>query len=82
MQNKITTIPLHRVKDWFQSSIIYASGLKLDDTEWDDNGVFWWVFEDEGKCRKIIKKHINGGLQINSKDLENAIRTIKGMLNY
>ncbi|MFA5124756.1 MAG: DUF5659 domain-containing protein [Patescibacteria group bacterium] len=78
--NKIKYVPYYEEKDFFYASLLYGRGQKLENTEWDDRGVLHWIFEDEERCKRIINQHINGELRINSKNLEDALRTIKGML--
>jgi len=79
MKNQIKTLPLHRSKDQFITSTLYALGEKLDSTEWVNNECYF-IFENAPSCEEIVKNYYADKLKISPRLLFNSFKDIKSMI--
>jgi len=75
----VNLLPFYRTKDQYIATTLYAFGMKLDTTEWD-NGVCYFLFENFKKCEEIVKKYFSHELKISPITLFNAFKDIKSIL--
>ncbi|OGY45226.1 MAG: hypothetical protein A2731_01760 [Candidatus Buchananbacteria bacterium RIFCSPHIGHO2_01_FULL_39_8] len=73
------TVKLYRTKDQITAILLYASGQTLDSQEWED-GVCFFVFEDQEACERVMAEHYRGTLNLSSKAFIEAFQTIKSIL--
>ena len=79
MQNKPHSKKLYETKDLFIASVLYASGLALSSSKWND-GKCYFYFENVSDCEKIVNDYYQNKLTLNAKTLLDAMQTIKGIL--
>lgn len=72
-------INLYKTKDQITAILLYASCQILDSNEWE-NGVCFFIFEDQEACEEVISKHYRGALNLSSKAFIEAFNTIKSIL--
>ncbi len=80
MNKKIKTIELFRTKDLVVASALYADGQKLVSTEMSNAGQTLFVFEDKSACESLVQKHYTGELILPSRQLLDAVRTLKSII--
>jgi hypothetical protein len=78
-QDQIQTIEFFTSKDHEIVNLLYAAGQVLDSYYWQ-SGVCYFVFEDKPKCEEIIANYYKGLVNLNAKDIFDAIKTIKGII--
>jgi len=69
----------YRTRDLSEASYIYASGRKLSQLE-NSNGIAWFIFEDEGRCKKLADAFWSGKSTINAREYSNAMRNLKNLI--
>lgn len=65
-----------RTKDLYEASALYALNIPLSTLEFD-NKQYWFLFDEQEKCRKLSDEYWRGTLMVNAKDYADAIRTLK-----
>ena len=80
MNNQIKTIELYKTKDLAIAAVLYASGQKLDSTEPGNQGQRFFVFEKKPVCESLIQRHYSGDLMINSRQIVDALKTLKSII--
>lgn len=80
MNNQIKTIELFRTKDLNLAAILYASDQKLSSIEPIKAGQVFFVFEDKPSCEVLIQKHYTSELIFPSRQLLDAVRTLKSII--
>lgn len=68
----------YKTRDSETASICVSQKQKF--TSQNNNGVVWFLFENSEACEAIISAHINGELNVISKDLTNAMHEIKKII--
>jgi len=69
----------YKTKDQFLASTLYAIGQKLEGVK-NEDGVIYFVFEDEEKCESIVKKYYGGDLEEDPRKLWEGFRQIKSLI--
>lgn len=67
---------LFKTKDLYEAAAMYASAIPLITLEFD-NKQYWFLFEEQEKCRKLSDEYWRGTLMVNAKGYADAIRTLK-----
>lgn len=80
MKKEIKTIELFRTKDLAIAAVLYASSQKLDSTEPGNQGQKFFVFENKPVCESLTQKHYSGDLMINSRQIVDALKTLKSII--
>lgn len=80
MNNEIKNIELLKTKDLAIAAVLYAGGQKLDSTEPGNQGQRFFVFENKPDCESLIQKHYSGDLMINSRQIVDALKTLKSII--
>lgn len=80
MNNQIKTIKLFRTKDLSLASVLYASDQKLSSIEPIKAGQVFFVFEDGPSCETLIQKHFKNELNLPTRQLLDAVRTLKSII--
>ncbi len=68
-----------RTKDLAEASFLYASSIKLIQLD-QDNGRFWFVFEDKDRCEQLTDSFWSKEASVNAKEYADAIRTLKDLI--
>lgn len=72
-------VDLYKTKDQFISSTLYALGIKLAFSNWEDGKCFLY-FKDKNKCDEIVNKYFSGELIVNPRILFDSFKTIKTII--
>ncbi|MCB4791239.1 MAG: DUF5659 domain-containing protein [Elusimicrobia bacterium] len=70
---------VYRTNDLYESSLLYALGYKLVNTE-RTNGRISFEFGDKLECEATLKKYYSNDLKVKAHSFAESIRSIKSML--
>lgn len=73
---------LFRTTDFYTISILVASKYEILGVEPFNKSTKTVVFQDSQELRETLRRHYNGQLMLASKDLINAIESVKGMIRF
>ena len=68
-----------RSRDLLESSLLYASQIKLSRLD-KEGGRVWFVFEDKEKCETLARAYWNKEATVNAKAYSDALRTLKDLI--
>jgi len=77
--NRAMNITNYRTKDLAVASFLYAFNKKLNQLK-NDNGKYWFIFEDRLSCEKLVNTFWRKEAMVNAKDYADSIRTLKDMI--
>ncbi|MFH1900839.1 MAG: DUF5659 domain-containing protein [Candidatus Omnitrophota bacterium] len=63
-------------RDLNEASFLYASSQKLIQLQ-NDNGRFWFVFENEPACQQLIDIYWRKETKVDAKELLDSLRSLK-----
>lgn len=69
-----------KTKDIILASALYADGQKLDGTEVSKNRQVTFIFKNKAVCEDLVRKHYSGELVLSSRQLLDALRTLKSII--
>jgi hypothetical protein len=69
----------YQTRDLFEASLLKTLEIEYLGAEVKNKDV-WFSFNQKDVCEKIIDHHINGELEINSREFINSQRDIKGII--
>lgn len=65
-----------RTKDLYLSAFLYAKNQNLARVD-RENGVCWFIFEDEEYCDELVNEYWSGTAYCNIRAYSDALRTLK-----
>ena len=73
------TNDMHKIKDLFIASTLYALGEKLSTAEWEEGKCFLY-FENKKRCEELSDKFFSGDLKVDPRVLFDAFKAIKAII--
>jgi uncharacterized protein DUF5659 len=71
---------LFTTKNTEYASLLLSMNQTLE-SSFEKDGEYYFVFQNEVKCRKVVTDLLNNRIIVDAKSLFEAVKTIKGMIS-